>query len=415
MKKKSWYSSVLGTVNNLSARKDGNEWFFTVGGSSGNIWGERDKTSLMTDFLEIPELNAVINYRARAASQFTWDVVWRRNDEPVSDDNRIARLIRTPNFYQSQNEFFRQSYMFRDIFGDEFIYRQSPVGMPQATSSMFSLPPQHMRVDIDNKAPLYNFGQNENPGVTYSFFWGGKWQELDGSMLIHLNDNKVNINADNYVSGTSKLNALTPVLKNIRSAYEARGVIIRKRGALGILSNGAADATGFAAPMDEKQKEKLQEEYKKYGLTDEQWQIIITNLNLKWQQMGVDVEKLKLFDETWENAIKICDAYMFPYELFGNRAGVTYENKKEAKKQLYADSLIPEALERQQALNRAFGLDNKAYYIKVSYSHIPILQEDNQKKADTLMKLTAGLDRALASGAITVEQYTASLSEILDL
>lgn len=369
---------------------------------SANVFA---KLQYLEAFNEIPELNAVINKRAKARAQGNYNVV---NDKgEVLHDHWLQKLIKNPNWFQAEKEFIRQSCLFRDIFGNEFLYNLTPVGLskPERTSALFTLPPQLM--DLDYKSNLLFFLTKTAPEIKYTTTTKGGEVEVDKDNLIHLNDNRVNIKdpADKSVlKGESKMEGLKPALNNIRLAYESRGIILKYRGALGILSNQSQDAGGTIA-LDEKERETLQQQYKQYGGLHGQHQLIISNANLKWQQMNVNPDKLGLFDETSADFDKILDSYDTPSELFVRKAGSTYENQKEARKGFIQDTVWPDGIEWCGAINRKYLLDDPKAKLTVDYSHLSIFQEDLKNRSDAMNTLIQALSKALADQVITLEEY----------
>ncbi len=189
--------------------------------------------------------------------------------------------------------------------------------------------------------------------------------------------------------------------------------MIRNRGALGILSNDSKDGIGSTLPIDPTEKSNLQKEYKGYGITGGQNQIIITNMALKWQKMGVDINKLRLFEEVKEDAIKIAEAYNYPPELlvFENSPTLFGENKKQAEKSWYQNSIIPEMQEKISAMNKKFQTEKKSYHIVGSFDHLPIFQKDKNDEASLFSTTVSALSTALSDGVIDSTEYLKELQK----
>lgn len=395
-----------------------NEQFVQIIGSGAtfSFGGGYSNTARIAAFVGIPEVNAILNLRARAAGNIRIVAV-DKNGHEIDVDDYLIDLIEEPNYFQTKEELFGQTTLFRDIFGDEFMYAPKPLGMKQP-SGLFTLPPHGVTIEQragvqPSNMPFYLLTSFPKELVyTYQDF-GGDRKLLNIDNLMHLNDNNVTfVSKEDFYRGRSKLDALKPAIENIKAAYEARNVLIVNRGAIGILSNAARDGIGGVAPMNKTEKEKVQEEFKKYGLTKSQWQVIITNLALKWQQMAIDVDKLKLFDETREDTLKICDAYGTPYELLSSIRNTTFDNKKEAQRQWYRDTIIPEANRRIAGINKKFATyDRKGYRLVPKFDHLPIFETERKERAQSLMLTVNALTKALEDGAIDIEQYKLELKK----
>lgn len=399
---KSGYNGFINPSSYRGPRKVGGDWFYPMG--MGKDITEIDKIVAFN----IPEVNAILNKRASAHSNIKIQVVNKKTLEPV--ENNLSALMKNPNWFQSMREFISQANLFHDLYGNEYDYMMFGVGIdPERSKGLYTLDPAHM--DIEYKSENRFFQETETPEIKYIFKLGDKELIIPQEQIIHTNDNRVEITAQNgeLLKGSSKLDALAAPLNNIIAAYDARGMLIRNRGALGILSNDSKDGIGSTVALDDTEKQNLQNEYKNYGITDNQWNVIITNMSLKWQKMGVDIASLKLFEEVREDTIKIADSFNLPYELLGSEKGVTFANKKEAEKNWYQDSIIPEAQIRIDALNAGFKTENKPYTIIGTFDHLPILQSDIKDRLASFTLATNALSKAYADQAITLDQYQSEL------
>jgi HK97 family phage portal protein len=377
--------------------KQGNSYFYPL----SFIENLFDTSDYLKDFLEIPELNAILNIRARALSSWKLEALSKTTGKPQSNNESLVRILRNPNWFQSQGEFWRQASLFKDIYGNSYLYFLTPIGMPNTFKGLFTLDPS--KVEIVYKSNTTFFKETTDENVEY-YYHINKTEKilLEKDNLIHLNDNRVE--SKNILKGTSKLEALQAPLKNIRAAYAKRNIVLRTP--VGILSNGQADDIGQAIPMDSEEKEKAQAQLKARGADP-----IITNLAIKYNAININAANLGLFDEVREDTTRICDVFGVPYELLANQKGTTFTNLKEAKKQFYEDTIIPEADEITDALNMMLKTDSKAWGIKGDYSHLAIFSEDQKNRADSLNVLVNALDRMLAAGAITIEQYKKEISK----
>ena len=403
---------VVSTFTNLfrPRKLEDGTWFYAM---EAGTWKE---VKNMLAFSEIPEVNAVINYSART---FSSGVLKIQNDKGEDQPNHpLAAILNKPNFMQEQKEFLRQTKLYHDIFGNEYLSMLVPVGMPDRVKAMFTLPPSIVTPTYESSTPYYL--QDEASGsksIKYEIETGNnKRSPLDPNTIVHLNDNKVKVESNtdkNILKGVSKLQGLTPAINNIRMAYESRGVILKNRGALGILSNATADAAG-AGVFDPKEKSYIQEAYKQYGGLSNQMQLIITSANLKWQQMSVNPDKLGLFQEIEDDWYKVLDAYGALPELFARGKGSTYENQKQARKGYYIDTTIPAGNEWAGALSRKWFPDGR-FRVVIDYMHLAIFQEDLKSKAEALTSMANLLSKLFTDGVISIEEYTEEMRKLLKL
>ena len=389
-------------------RQIGGVWFYGI--SDYSAFKDLD---YLKNFNEIPELNAIINYKARAFSAGKIRAFDKKGNEIENDP--IVALLKSPNWFQAEKEFLRQTKIFHDIFGNEYLFALTGAGLDPSkwkTKALYTIPPNLVRCEYKNDDPFYE--QFEKPaGVKYTYTLG-KEKEIDQNNLIHLNDNRVTVTEatkEQFLKGESKQKGLTPALNNIRMAYETRGQILSDRGSLGILSNKSADVAG-SINVSAEDRNAVNSQYEGiYGGLRGQKKIIITDADLRWQEMSVSPDKLGLFQETQEDFFKMCDGYGIPQELFSSVKQTTFENQNEARKNMYDNTTIPEANEWIGAIQSKFYPDGRVI-LAIDYSHLSIFQEDLALHGTTLGNLVTGLSKAFEDGAIDIQVYQQELNKI---
>jgi phage portal protein BeeE len=379
----------------------GNDLFYSL--TNDNIFKAGNPVK---DFYEVPELNAVLNIRAKAMASWKLEVLSDITGKPAAGYEHLIKIIRRPNWYQSQVEFWRQSSLFRDLFGNEVLYFLRPVGMPKSFQGLFTLDSSKIKIEYDSKE--LPFMQGSGDTVRYYYIHNQKKIELEKADIIHLNDNRVNGTTENFLMGESKLRALAPAIANIRAAYKKRGIILRMP--VGILANNQTDAIGQATPLDATEKETAQQELRGHGALP-----ILTSLNIKYNAMNVNASSMGLFEECIEDTGRICDAFGVPYKLLSSAKAGTLNNSggdvKEARKQMYEETIIPDAAEKVEALNDFVGSAGKSWSIAYDFNHLPVFDEDKKNRADSLKTTVDALNVAMQAGVITADQFKLELTK----
>lgn len=401
---------VLQTISNLwrgGPREFGSEIFYPVG-MAVDMWGQGD---VIRDFCEIPEINAVYNMKASMFSAGQLKILDKKGKDANSKHPELAAILETPNYFQDQKEFMVQTKLFHEILGNEFLYNLFPLGMkPERSTGLFSLPPNLVEVDYTSNKLFFTISDASGL-IKYTYRANGQDFPLPADAMMHFNDSRVNYgentSSKEILRGVSKLDALRPVRQNLRLAYESLGVILKNRGALGIISNDSEGPVGQAIPIHDKEKEVIQNGYRNYGGLAHQNQLIITSAKVKWQQMSVNPDKLGLFQGKKEDFAKVLDSAGMAMELFVNQ-GSTYENQKQARKGTYQETIIPEAVKWVGGLNRKL-LSESYDKIVVDYSHLPIFQEDLKSRGEAFKAMADALNRMLVDNAIDVPTYIEEL------
>jgi phage portal protein BeeE len=394
----------------IKVEKFGNGFFYSMDAKNNSKWQMSDE-DLLTAYLEIPEVSSIINYKARAFSQMDLRAVVKSTGEDYTGGDSLARLFDSPNWFQGKQEFLRQTKIFRELFGNEYIYFNVPFGMDIArTKGVFTLPSYMVEIKPAKEQPMFYTVTDSKDLFSYYFTFntreGKKEFPLDYNLINHLNDNRVKFDPENYLKGTSGISTVSINIANLRAAYEARNILISNRGALGILSNDQTSNDFGKIPFDDDEKKEIEAK-----LRSKRYDWIITNLGLKWQQINQSVDELKLFEETKDDTKKVCEALGVPAELFLTET--TFDNKKQADKQLYQNTIIPEAQEWVNSMNVMCENDKRSWEWVCDYSNLPALQEDRRLNAQTFTTAMAGFEKAINLGIMTVDEAKEELNKFV--
>lgn len=396
------------SIDHGSYNEKTREILFGAGGSFHHFSFSGHISSLKA-YTECAPVTSVINRKAQAyGNGKTWILNDKDNKEATSAvAAKLRSLLARPNPLQTWTQFELQGYIYQQIFGWSMILPIKPVGFTEniEATSLWNIPPT--MVDIEETRRL--FYQSSISGIIERIVisYSGMQTELKADDVFFLKD--VVPSFESLIFPESRLCALSPQINNIIGAYESRNVLINYRGALGLLSS-EKDQYG-ATPLSPDDKDQLQEDFKRYGLKNRQWKIILTSAALKWQQMGYSTKDLMLFEEIEDDIMRICDAYNYPYQLMSSAKGSTYSNVKEGKQLLYQDATIPESKSNYEQLNIMFNTSKYGIKLDKDYSHVAVLQEDKVQAATARKTLDDALKIEYESGLITINQWLEKLDE----
>lgn len=381
-----------------------------IGNLSPSYINLSDFNSFYKFYTEVPELNAIINNLGRLFSKAKFRLKDLNKGEYL-ENHKILDLLNYPNPLQSGAELLEQIYISWKIGGGVFMYALMPNGYTlknyESISALYYLPTQHTSIKFNDNFLKYTKLSN----IIKECYFGR--QKIDVNRLILLNDSGLNLNDKSFFLGTSKIVGLQKPLTNLISNYDSKNSILRSRGALGILTNDSKDGIGTSIPLDAEEVERVQKEYKKFGLLSYQWQLIITNLSLKYQNIQQPVKDLQLNEFQQRDKIALCDAYNYPILLLNEVEGSTYNNLSESKKLVYEDTIIPDWNKLEYTLNKNFGLHDKNLKLEIDYSHIEVLKENESVKTQVSgekAKTISDIIEKYNNGALTMNQAKAILT-----
>ena len=337
-----------------------------------------------------PSLKAVINRRAQYFVNGRYVILNNNTDKPLRGEQarQIQSLLDKPNILQTGKQFKAQHNIYIDIFGWCPVLKVSPIGFPNSVYALWNLPPwlftpKMKKVDFWEMSAK---GKNTAKDLYESFTlnWNGENRVLDMDAIFIVLDNSIGTDDDgNLHLPDSRIKSLEYPISNEMAARMAANTSITRKGPNGILSNDPG--SGQYAPLKiGNERAAIQNDFARYGLTGQEWQVIITDASLRWQQMGSPVKDMMLFETINDAQNAICDGMgIYTFLMAGSGKNTTFANLNEAKKSQYQDFVIPDDNARTEQLSSGIIPDEDRPYITVDYSHVEVLQESEQAKAVT--------------------------------
>jgi HK97 family phage portal protein len=202
-------------------------------------------------------------------------------------------------------------------------------------------------------------------------------------------------NPDYDISG-SHLYGLSPIkagLKDIQTnntGKTAAAAMMHNGGVRGILTPSPHRNGNEADFTTEQAKELTDIVNGKMNGVENKGKVTTAAVSLQWQEMGMSSVDMNLIETNKLSKDDICNIFNFPAVLISN-SNTTYNNVREAKKELVSGLIVNECTSFTDALNRwlvpMFGIKNKQYHIDFDISALPEMQEDMQKMAEALDKM----------------------------
>lgn len=318
-------------------------------------------------------------------------------------DKQWKQLFDRPNSMQTGTEFLIQLYVFMAMRGFCYGYPIYAEGFSDIPQSIWLLPPWYVTVSPINN-PFFQFtnGAIERQVI---FNWNGETTEVPESELILFKDpGSTLINQYTWLP-ESRIMSLQRPISTLIAAIESRNILVTRRGALGILSNATGKADNAYVPIRFEEKEQIQKDYRKFGTLANQWQLLITDANLSYQQMAMSVKDLMLFEEHERDIMDICDVFGYPYELLSNSKGTTYANKNEAGKKLYQDAIIPESKIISEQLEIGLKLSDVNIELELVYDNVEALQESMKDTGSGRLAMNNALAVQWENNLITLDDW----------
>lgn len=325
------------------------------------------------------------------------------NIAKVPSKNRVKNLLKKPNPLQTWHEFNNEQVVLCKKHGYCLVFAIGPPGLDKThTKFLLNISAEFITPIANESFDLLSEDEYDyNPISKWKLNILGKDYFIDSEDILIIKDG---LTCSSYKSHLglpkSKIQGLDYFISNICAAMEADNVLLKKKGPLGVFSfDQKPDLAGYT-PMDIEDKDELQLELQRYGLSWNQLQYVISRGPLKWNPMSFNVEELKTKETIRMGIDGICDRFGYPAELMSGK-NATYENRSSAEKFLYQNNIIPFSLRRMESYCLFFGIEGMV----LDYDHLPVLQEDILHAGQARESLSNALTQDWENGLISYNEY----------
>ena len=219
------------------------------------------------------------------------------------------------------------------------------------------------------------------PNPKYQFQLGQQTRNFDKDTLQQIklfNPAYASVQESQY--GLSVIQVAARAVKTGNDKWDAQASLFQNRGAIGFVTDQSD------RPMDGPQAQQVQEAFDSrqagshnYGKT------IVTNKDLKFQQMAMSSTDLELVKNGEITLRAICNTMGYDSSLFNDPANKTYNNRLEAEKAMYTNVMMPFAQMFHAQDTRFIAWNHypeRNRRIRHDFSNIEALQKDKKAEAE---------------------------------
>lgn len=373
------------------------------------IWNRPDSTADLRRIYETcAPLSSIINRMADAFAGGNLEVLNANTLNYVRGAYKDwEKLLNNPNPLQSKRQYFRQQYTYTYINGWSLGLKVTPTGFGMPTK-IWPLPYWCIQVE-DKRKSIFSMTREDLLSGIY-FCYNGARAPLNPDDLILFTDESGDIDERTWLPKSRIIQLQYPITTQL-AAVEAEVTMIQRKGAIGILSNKSTDATGATLPLRPNDKKDMQDEFRQYGLSRDQWQYIISNVALEWQPMAFPTKELMLHESDVKAFKMIADAFKFPFELTAMSERKNLANVTVFDTILYQNAIIPNADAFDEQLMIGLGAVDNNIVIRHDYSHVPALQKSEKEKGEGEKAMNEALLIRWNNGLITKNQWLEKIGE----
>ncbi len=289
-------------------------------------------------------------------------------------DSETNRLLQQPNEYQSFSELIENLVGYKLITGNSYLWaNRLESGKIQ---ELVVLPSQYVAIVSDGTI---------NGVEAYTFTLVG-WDNLPASDVIHMKYFNPYFDTNGQqLYGLSPLQAAYRTVQRSNDAKDTSVGMLQNQGPKGILY--ADESNNFGQEEAGKLKEDFYNQYgtkTQAGIVQNAGKILIAGAKLGWVNIGLSPVDLQLVESEKITLRELCNVYGVNSALFNDPDNKTYNNMKEAKKEMLTQVVLPELVAIRDAFNRFFNKNNSTSYIDFDLTVFPELQEDMKELSSIL-------------------------------
>lgn len=336
---------------------------------------QNDDLILREGYAKSSDVYAIINKITKGLKKLDWKVeVQTRDGWEETTDSQWNDLLKAPNKLTTWRGLIEEYATYYLLLGHSYIYKSEAVGFP-GIAELTTMPAD--KVDIvagDYINPIKGFELEE---INNSFIPYDK-------MLFQKMCNPVGT-FEERLYGMSPIRAAWYVVQSGNNAWEANGSILKNRGASGILTSEAD------FPLTDEEIDQIESVWNKRNSgADKFGKITFGGNKVNYTSIGMSPNDLKLIEMSIIPLRTLCSVYGIDSEVLNDTASSTYNNRKEAEKALFEDTVLPLADTIKDGLNMCVTpelVDGERLRLTYSTKNISALQADKEKQSNIAVNL----------------------------
>ena len=343
----------------IERSRDGSIWTTLLGGDDFI-----NNSNYLHTSLENPVLNAIVSLRAKMYSQMQISHVDANGKEVKNSD--VLKLLKQPNYFQSQEDFLFQQMWFLSTSGNNYVYQIKPLStdLPKA---IYNLIPSEIDFNKVNKVDKFVFTKEQIKSFAdrkIKYTLDGKVYDIKLSEIIPLYDLANAITTDSWFVAPSRVKAIEKVLQNIDVNLRSK----HKNLQFSAKYVGVNKSTGMEAQIQTADRKAIENVLNAKD-------VLTTNASVEYKHLVSDMKKLFLDEQFADDANKCLLAFEMNKNVLNYFAkDSTFENQKNGVIDWIQNSIQGSADNTMNSLSSTFGLLDKGERLVASYNHLPIMQ-----------------------------------------
>jgi hypothetical protein len=340
-----------------------------------------------------PVLMTIIALRSKIYSQMQIQHINARGE--VVENSPYVKLLRQPNYFQSQEDFLFQQMWFLSSSGTNYTRQFKPFKSSELPTALFNLVPDEIDLNKSNELNSFIYTKADFDKIgerTIIYTMNGKKISIQLRELIPFYDLANGLQDNQFMQSYSRVKGIAKTLENINQNIKSKNINLQFSQKY-IASNKSEVGAGQIQDDDRK---AIYDKIDRKALS-------ITNKNFDVKHMVSDMKRLFL-DEQFSSDALVCllafDMNKDVLNFFGT-GGSTFENQEKGELRYLQNSIQTTANNTMNSFSSSWGLIEKGEKLIAKYDHLNIMQPVINEKIKSLTELQNMIKIGKENGTIT--------------
>lgn len=347
--------------------------------------------------LENPVLFSIIALRSKMISQMKITHLNAKGD--IIENSDVLNLLKQPNYFQSQEDFFFQLAWFLSTNGNNYTYKKQLLSN-QLPKALYNLIPSeidfkkvmHIKSFISDEKDFKDLGKQ-----TIKYSLDGQDFKLPVNSLIPFYDVTNGLTSNSLLASPSRIKSIEKTLQNIDENIKSKNLNLKmSQKYLGINKNQANGVSTLMRPEDK-------------GIIENTLMnksLLTTNGDIEVKHLISDLKKLYLDEQFGQDAQTCLLAFGLNNDVLNYFAGgsSTFENQEKGEQRFIQNEIQATANNIVNSIASSLNIIDKGEKLVASFDHLPVMQSLILEKITTLTELQNTIKIAKENMTITSDE-----------
>lgn len=354
-----------------------------------------DNGKYLDMFLKNPVLMTIVSLRAELYSQMKIEHLDKSGK--VIENSEYTKLLYTPNYFQSKEDFFYQQMVFLSTAGTDFVYQRKAFAneLPKAVYNLIPSEIDYNNAHKVNKFIITKQDQKVFEDRQIKYTLDDKDYFIRIGDLIPLYDLSNGLMDNSFFQSPSRVQSIAKVLNNIQQNIDSKNVNLQMSGKF--IGNNASD--GNNAQLQGTDRNAIERVISAKSL------VLTNQSNIDVKHLVSDMKRLYLDEQFADDANKCLLAFGLNKDVLNYFAkDSTFENQEKGVIKYIQNSIQCTADNTMNSFSQTWGLFKKGERLRASYDHLAVMQSVVVDRINNFKALQEAIKISLENGTMTTDE-----------